>query len=345
MNIVTDKSKKNNHKKSMVKQTLKNLFSMLASPLQSIKFLSNNGNKIVCNKCNFVTSAYKSCSHCGYKPLTTPEIKKSNRAVGKFSNAVGNRKYETYEVNEKLAYVSDIGERHHENQDSGFVKLINDWKFLGVSDGVSRSNYPKIASEYALKKSYEYLRDIQLNTNNIEDEIKNAIHYAHTEILKIKLDKFDPEIDPPEATIVIALVKDNQAFIGWVGDSRAYTIDKKQTQLITRDDSWVMYAVDKGMSFKEANNSPMAHAITQCMGMQDILIIPHVVTVDLSNKDLLLCSDGLWNYFDDELLMHDLYNRVEGSAKDIGHNLVQAANIKGGNDNITVSIYKNQPEY
>lgn len=342
MNIITNDGKNNNHKKSMIKKKLRNIISFLSSPIGHIKAWSYHGNKIVCNKCNFITSPYKSCSHCGYKPLTTPEIKKSNRAISKFSNTVENRKYETYEINDKLAYVSDIGQRHHENQDSGFVKLINDWKFLGVSDGVSRSNYPKVASEYALRKSYEYLREISLNLTNVEEEMKNAIHYAHAEILKIKLDKYDPEIDPPEATIVIALVKDNHAFIGWVGDSRAYTISKEQTHLVTRDDSWVMYAVDKGMSFQEANNSPMAHAITQCMGMQDISINPHVIAVDLTNKDLLLCSDGLWNYFDDEHLIHDLYYRTQGRAKDIGHNLVQAANIKGGNDNITVSIYKNQ---
>jgi serine/threonine protein phosphatase PrpC len=251
-----------------------------------------------------------------------------------------NREYEMSELSVNLAYVSDIGERHHENQDSGIVKEIGEWKFMGVSDGVSRSNSPKIASTYALEQSYEYLKTIDLNKDNALQELKNAIQFAHGKIKAVVLPEFDPDYDPPEATIVIALVKDTQAFIGWVGDSRAYLMHSNVCQILTRDDSWVMVAVENGMSFKEANESPMAHAITQCMGMKDLPIVPHVLTVDITNKDLLLCSDGLWNYFDDEELIHELYRNSPGSAQETGIKLVNAANMEGGRDNITVAILK-----
>lgn len=336
MSIITQQQKKN--KCENLKEYVRRVYSRIFSPLKTGEI--NYERNIICGKCKNWSLIGESCPNCGYKPLSKREVAQNTNFLYKNFYRAQSDTYEIKEVDSRLAYVSDIGQIHHENQDSGFVSLLNNWKFLGVADGVSRSNSPKIASQYALEKSFEYLNTISLDSSNIVEEIKNAIFYAHAQIQAIKLDYIDPDVDPPEATIVIALVQDNKAYIGWVGDSRAYTIDSKSTQVLTRDDSWVMYAVDKGMSFKEANNSPMAHAITQCMGMNDVSLVPHVIEVDITGKDLLLCSDGLWNYFDDEQLLHELYRKISGTAKDIANKLVKAANIKGGNDNITVAIYK-----
>lgn len=338
MSIITGDQKKGKYEN--LKEYIKSVYSKALSPFKTGKL--NYEKNVLCSKCKNWSFIDSTCPTCGYKPLSKREIVQNTNFLYKNFYRADSHDYEAKEIGSQLAYVSDIGQIHHENQDSGFVSLLSHWKFLGVADGVSRSNAPKIASQYALEKSFEYLNNINLNSANIVEEIKNAIFYAHAQIQAIKLEHSNPDVDPPEATIVIALVKDNKAYIGWVGDSRAYTIDSKGTQILTRDDSWVMYAVDKGMSFKDASNSPMAHAITQCMGMHEVSLVPHVIEVDITGKDLLLCSDGLWNYFDDEQLLHELYRKISGTAKEIGNKLVKAANIKGGGDNITVAIYKSE---
>lgn len=295
----------------------------------------------ICKKCDKSISSKQYCEYCGCKIYKVFNFEKIN----KICNMVLSHHYDSQEINENLAYISDIGRRHKENQDSGMVKIFNNWIFLGISDGVSRSNSPKLASSTALEESYKYLSNVVLTENNALIEIKNAIQIANQKIIEIKLEKVNPSLDPPEATIVIALVNNNKAFIGWVGDSRAYVMEKNKAKLVTRDDSWVMYAIDNGMSLKEANASPMAHAITQCMGMKETAIIPHILTIDLTNKSLMLCSDGLWNYFDDESLIAQLYNSTKGSAKEIALNLVKAANLEGGHDNISVAICKNDLDF
>jgi serine/threonine protein phosphatase PrpC len=342
MNIVTGEQKKNTKKLQTLKNYGQNIYRTLIWPFRYVYSTLLRSKKGTCPKCNTLILSFYPCPRCGYKTLNKKQLQ-VNMNYSHFSYEIeerANREYEMSELSVNLAYVSDIGERHHENQDSGIVKEIGEWKFMGVSDGVSRSNSPKIASTYALEQSYEYLKTIDLNKDNALQELKNAIQFAHGKIKAVVLPEFDPDYDPPEATIVIALVKDTQAFIGWVGDSRAYLMHSNVCQILTRDDSWVMVAVENGMSFKEANESPMAHAITQCMGMKDLPIVPHVLTVDITNKDLLLCSDGLWNYFDDEELIHELYRNSPGSAQETGIKLVNAANMEGGRDNITVAILK-----
>lgn len=344
MSIITGDHKKATLKVPGWKYYPTKFCQILTWPARVIIALVVKSKRSVCPKCKTIILSFYPCPTCGYKTLNRREIK-LNFNESTFSYQLHDKKprvYESKEIDSTLAYVSDIGERHHENQDSGTVEQIGDWKFLGVSDGVSRSNSPKMASSFAVKYSQEYLAEVNLTTENALFEIKKSILYAHDKIKAIQLPTFNPDYDPPEATIVIALVKDGFAYIGWVGDSRAYIMDKGHSQILTRDDSWVMVAVENGMSFQEANESPMAHAITQCMGMHELPIVPHAIMVDISNKDLLLCSDGLWNYFDDEVLMHELYLHSPGSAKETGTKLVRAANHEGGRDNITVAILKSE---
>jgi len=151
--------------------------------------------------------------------------------------------------------------------------------------------------------------------------------------------------DPPETTIVAAVVIGRTAVIGWAGDSRAYWFTETDAAMITRDHSWVNDVVDGGlMTEADALKSPMAHAIVRCLGgstsNRDEPLTPSVVTCDLpEGARLLLCSDGLWNYAStlDELsaLVREGIDEVP---QVMTKRLVQYAVGKGGRDNITAVV-------
>lgn len=59
-----------------------------------------------------------------------------------------------------------------------------------------------------------------------------------------------------------------------------------------------------------------------------------------SGEDLLLCSDGFWNYFpNNESVLEIVLEKYNKS--NFVEELVNKANEMGGKDNITVAYYKN----
>jgi serine/threonine protein phosphatase PrpC len=53
---------------------------------------------------------------------------------------------------------------------------------------------------------------------------------------------------------------------------------------------------------------------------------------------LLLCTDGLWNYFEDPDRLHRVLDGCSDSAIEMARRLVDAALAAGGQDNVTVVV-------
>ncbi len=134
------------------------------------------------------------------------------------------------------------------------------------------------------------------------------------------------------------------ATIAWVGDSRVYLLAGSAVRLLTRDDSWLADMLEDGMmSDQDARADRRAHSITQCLGMRDAEIQIHARDIELApGERLLVCSDGLWNYFDDPATLAQAVNALPSDSKaiDICRHLVGLANHAGGRDNITVGVYR-----
>jgi serine/threonine protein phosphatase PrpC len=98
------------------------------------------------------------------------------------------------------------------------------------------------------------------------------------------------------------------------------------------------------MSGKEAMLDKRAHLVTQVLGMRDQILDVHTVERELpADCALLLCSDGLWNYFleSDELAAALRQGSSAGSLS-VCRYLVDAANERGGQDNVTVALLTTQ---
>jgi protein phosphatase len=166
--------------------------------------------------------------------------------------------------------------------------------------------------------------------------LKNATVYAN---LAIHLrSQEDSRCAGMGATFTGAAVKGDGLDLVQVGDSRGYIIRKDQIRLATKDQSLVQQLVDVGqISETEAETHMFRNVILQALGAQSE-ITPVTGKIRLRQGDiLLLCSDGLSG----KLRAEDIQQIVLNSKGDLVqacNALVDEANSRGGEDNITVVL-------
>jgi protein phosphatase len=81
---------------------------------------------------------------------------------------------------------------------------------------------------------------------------------------------------------------------------------------------------------------PLGAQLSRAVGIWPTVPIDIVMGVPSAGDIYLLCSDGLTKMLTDEVIAQVL--RSETDAKAIANGLVNAANARGGKDNITVVI-------
>lgn len=138
-------------------------------------------------------------------------------------------------------------------------------------------------------------------------------------------------------TTVTAVVLDGDGIgLVHIGDSRGYLFrDGRLTQL-THDHSWVQSLIDEGkISVEEAAAHPHRSLLLKVLNGQPANE-PDLDTIPLRPGDrLVLCSDGLCGFVDDEEIAEALDATSRREAMD---RLVEAAHAAGGLDNITIII-------
>lgn len=232
-----------------------------------------------------------------------------------------------------LAIISDIGRRKKRNQDFGIVAYRKDGAaILIVADGVSNSQNAELAAQTAVNAAFNTLNN---STSFTKTCMKRAIMFAHEQVCSLPYDE-GHRLDEPETTIVAALIKDQELIVGWVGDSRTYSINNVESKLLTKDDSWCNMAIEKGfLKADEVDGHPKAHVITQCLGTRNAIPDIHTIKYRIGLRNgIVLCSDGLWNMIDmSEPVL------IENTADMISWRYVTLANRMGGFDNITVATW------
>jgi protein phosphatase len=140
-------------------------------------------------------------------------------------------------------------------------------------------------------------------------------------------------------TITAALVADATVSFGHVGDSRAYLWRDGVLQQLSDDHSLVGELVRRGaLTPEEAERHPQKNIITRTVGTEPALDVD-TWTLEVADGDVfLLASDGLNNMIRDGEIASIL-----GSAPSLSHaarELVKAANVAGGIDNITALLFR-----
>ena len=84
---------------------------------------------------------------------------------------------------------------------------------------------------------------------------------------------------------------------------------------------------------------PQRNYITRAVGAREDISVDYF-EIDISNSDkILLCSDGLSGYLDEEKILRIISAHDINAASDA---LINKANERGGYDNITVVLISNE---
>jgi PPM family protein phosphatase len=249
----------------------------------------------------------------------------------------------------KFAALTDTGRVRDQNEDNFLVD-----KKLGlfiVCDGMGGHAAGEVASALAvrtvhdeIKKQSDLLQDYAELAkgaakvtkrdilNMLEFAVNRASQRVHAEALK------DTKKRGMGTTLVCLLVIGTQAFIVYVGDSRIYMLRGGLLEQLTEDHTVYNELIKrKKMPREKVEQLAQKNAITRAVGVYEH-VEPDTLVLDLTAGDrFLLCSDGLCGYFEEDL---------EGLGRRLGNpdaeaackSLVEAANERGGKDNITSVI-------
>lgn len=141
--------------------------------------------------------------------------------------------------------------------------------------------------------------------------------------------------------VAVAIAPGGAAWVGHVGDSRAYRLREGFLERLTEDHSVVAEMMRRGLvTAEEAENHPRRNEILRSVGVAEE-VDAEVSELDLEVGDrLLLCSDGLCGVVPDAAIERLLADHPPGDAVE---RAVAAANELGGPDNITAVVIEVPP--
>lgn len=232
--------------------------------------------------------------------------------------------------------MSDVGKKRQINQDCVDISVTpvgNLPNLLLLADGMGGHKAGDYASRFAIDTVKQEV-NVSPETNPVHI-FAEAIEYANTHLYEKSVS--DMNFQGMGTTLVAATCLDNKLSVANIGDSRLYLIRQNKMVQVTRDHSYVAELVQKGELDKEtAQNHPKKNYITRAVGAFEKANADYFYVETKPGDTILICSDGLTNMLSDEEILSMIYQ--EKDLELTCHKLVQAANEKGGLDNISVIL-------
>ncbi len=239
---------------------------------------------------------------------------------------------------------TDPGKKRANNEDA---LLLNDAMGLyAVADGIGGNEGGEVASRIAVETLAKAMPDllgekdrtppmgrVRTDTPSVS-ALRESVSLANRAINQQRSQ--DPGLANMGTTLTALLLREKQAFIAHIGDSRAYLFRAGKLLQLTNDHSFVAEQVRAGtFTPEQARSSPYRHVITRALG------IAEEAKADLTNHALkkddrfLLCTDGLTEMVADADISRVL---ATSSPQEAVQKLLAAANERGGVDNITAVV-------
>lgn len=240
----------------------------------------------------------------------------------------------------KITGMTDIGSVRSRNEDAfDYGELADGTCWAVVCDGMGGVHGGKVASAAAIETVKEKIckcYNPSMTVSSLENLLLSSITTANVHVFDRGI--YDNNLKGMGTTIVCALVKNEEACIAHVGDSRAYIIRNDTIEQITKDHSLVQEMLDKGQITKEEfENNPIKNIITRAMGVDEDIDIDFDYASIGKDDVLLLCTDGLSGLVSPSRLL-EIYQTTDFES--LAQKYIDEANEKGGSDNITVVIMK-----
>jgi len=242
---------------------------------------------------------------------------------------------------------SHIGKKREHNEDAFFTlectlkqngEIVPFGLFI-IADGMGGHQAGDVASALATRVvAHSLMRQVYLPF--LRDEEKDSSRRPINEALIKALSDASLAVYKavPDAgtTLTAALIVGTHAYIGHVGDSRAYLVTKGLQQ-ITQDHSLVARLIELGQATpEEAMTHPQRNILYRALGQGGSMEVDTYFQLLPAGSQLLLCSDGLWGAVPESEMAAII--AAAPSPQIACRRLIEAAITHGGDDNITTIL-------
>jgi len=239
-------------------------------------------------------------------------------------------------VNLRSAALTDVGRRRKANEDC--YALAPDLGLYLVADGMGGHAAGQLASELAAQAAVDALRTLVDASASLTEKLRYATAAANREILAAV--KQRPELAGMGTTLVAVLASPNRIALAHVGDSRAYLIRGDRIRQLTDDHSLVAELVRRHeISETAARGHPHRHVLTRALGVRRGVEADLAELTPVPGDSFVLCSDGLTGHVRDEEIC-EIVLAQQNDLDAVCSQLVDLANSRGGEDNVTVVIVR-----
>ena len=233
---------------------------------------------------------------------------------------------------------TDVGLKRSNNED--VYSVNSELGYCLVADGMGGAAAGDLASSIFKKASEKIFSDsTDRNENKTKKLVQDAFQTANEQILQHI--KENPEHKGMGCTAELIAFSDDGVVLGHIGDSRTYRFRNGQFRQMTRDHSLVQDQIDQGkITIEQARNHPLRNIILRAVGIQENLALDLVTVKPQRNDIYLLCSDGLTDMLEDQMI-HEVLSSMDDLESAVDE-LIRNAKAAGGADNITVVLCKFQ---
>ncbi len=243
------------------------------------------------------------------------------------------------------AGISDIGRRREQNEDSLFFD--DGLGLYVVADGMGGHNAGEVASNLVAETIRDYIKqnhsdaqvEEQVNVDaNLSKEARRLLAGIHLSNRIVHETALSNEAYRGMGSTVSAVYFTEKTFIvANVGDSLIYLIRDGEIELLSVPHTLIAEQTELDPENAELLWSDFKHVLTRAMGVEESVKADINEVPFFKNDILVISSDGLTDKATPEEILELVYNRRSDKAC---QGLVDLANARGGDDNITAIVLK-----
>jgi protein phosphatase len=237
---------------------------------------------------------------------------------------------------------TDVGLRRSVNEDC--FALAADLGLYLVADGMGGHTAGQLASRLATAGTVEALRKVAGTDASLTEKLRYCVAAANRSVFDTAQAK--PELAGMGTTLVAVLAGTGRVALAHVGDSRAYLIRAGRIRQLTDDHSLVAELVRRNeITPVAARGHPHRHVLTRALGVRRVVEADLAELTPAEGDVIVLCSDGLTGLVDDGEIAAEVAREArDGNLDEVCGRLVDMANERGGEDNITVALVRWQAD-
>ncbi len=230
---------------------------------------------------------------------------------------------------------TDTGLRRTANEDC--YALASSAGLYLVADGMGGHTAGQVASRLATEGTVTAFKRVEATDASLTEKLRYCVAAANREVFDTAQKK--PELQGMGTTLVALLAGQGRIALAHVGDSRAYLIRGGRIRRLTDDHSLVAELVRRReITEMAARGHPHRHVLTRALGVRRSVEADLAELTPAAGDVVVLCSDGLTGHVQDAEIAKAVSDDADLDA--VCEGLVDLANARGGEDNITVALVR-----